>query len=349
MSKALVVGDLHLYYKEMKSTKKMVENNEVMLKGVYDALVADEDIKLLIFLGDIQHYTPRDLGEISKWMDWFKQFGELMLTRTPVNLKVLEREGEPNPKFKYPVFSLRGNHDSTVKNKQEIDFTFFDMLSKNGLLQNPKGLVFNDGPQLVYYDFRNFGDAYQELPETIDHRYKVISLFHDVLTHEYSPAWVKMALETVKTYDAPKCLLGVDFGIVGHVHDPEDIVEVVTTDQDSTPLWQIGSMGRTSVGGTNFRDVGYSVIVDTSDSVLDVNLLEIPVIPANDYFDFSTRLVNDNKKVAYKNFNLKMDELEISQRNIYDDIKAAEVDQLVKDAALSILQRVDDQAEEEKS
>lgn len=346
LSKALVVGDLHLHDKEMKSTKKMVENNEVMLSNIYDTLVADTEIKLLIFIGDIQHYTPRNLGVLSKWLDWFRKFGELMLERTPHNLKVVERPGVVSPAFKYPVFSLKGNHDSEIRTRSASDFTFFDMLLKNGLIQNPKGLVFNDGPQLVYYDFRNYGDALQSLPSQIDENYIVVALFHDVLMHEHSPSWMTLALDESHTYPAKDCLVGVDFGVLGHIHDPEDIVEVLTDDGETTPLWQLGSMGRTSTGSTNFRDVGYCLTIDTSNEI-DVNRLEIPVIPAAEYFDFSTKLVKERQKNAYKDFNLNMETLEISQKSIYDDILETDIESSVKDAAIAILKRVDDNEEKE--
>ena len=42
-----------------------------------------------------------------------------------------------------------------------------------------------------------------------------------------------------------------------------------------------------------------------------------------------------------------MDTLEISQKSIYDDINETNIEQQIKDAAITILKRVDDNADKE--
>ena len=77
----LFVGDLHLYDKEMVSTKGYVKSNEVMLDNLYQHILGNPHIKLVIFEGDIQHKTPIKIRETHKWRTWFRKLGQLMLER----------------------------------------------------------------------------------------------------------------------------------------------------------------------------------------------------------------------------------------------------------------------------
>ena len=77
----LFVGDLHLHTRELRTTRKYVENNELMLNNLYNIVEEDENICMVVLLGDIQHKTPigkNTLKETTMWEDKLIKLGKLL-------------------------------------------------------------------------------------------------------------------------------------------------------------------------------------------------------------------------------------------------------------------------------
>lgn len=339
--KMLEVGDLHLDTKEIRSTLKLVDNNVVMLKGIYDYLVADEEIKLLTFLGDIQHKIPQGkntMKETDLWKYWFRKIGRLMAGRFPADavriLETLEEDDTSSMEMIldgeiYPVFTLKGNHD--VDN--EVDYTFYDSIVNEGLLINPEGLVIEGTTQI---NFHNYGFAETEYQRE-DGVTQVIGLYHDVIATEESPFWVG----THPAYPVDKILDGIDLGVIAHIHSNSDPIFVETESGGEAVAWTLGSMGRTAFSAGQIRDVGYCALIDTDD-ITQLGLVEIDVIPQGVYFNFKGEMLVREQRKSYADFNLGLDDVVVRQyTDPREDIRNIEgLDEGVLGVCLSIMDEI---------
>lgn len=335
----LVIGDLHLYDREMSSTKGYVNSNMVMLDNLYSYIESNEHIKVVIFEGDIQHKTPVKIKESYKWRKWFRKLGQLMYERldeSGLTLEIHERDDIESLglDFRYPVFSVKGNHDMEATNRSTRDFTFFDELLHEGYIQNPKGLTLNND---LYIDCRNYGEAARELDTTLTEGKRVIGLFHDTLYHNTSPDYLRLIRDVNpdNAYDAHTVLKGLDLALAGHIHDPETL-EHVLADGTEVPYLQTGSMGRTSFGGGHLRDVGYVVEVDIN--TVEPLRVEVPILPVDEFFNLQ-RLASRNRDVVdYQTFNLDMDTVEDVAYSVEEAILSmGHVPSEVKDMAITLL------------
>lgn len=339
--KILKVGDLHLYTKEIRSTKKMIENNVVMLEGIYNLLISDEEIKLVLFGGDIQHRTPsgkNTLYETSLWRYWFKKIGLLMQKRYEKNsVRVIDREiGQKLEKQLddgeiLPLFTLEGNHD--VDN--EVEYTFYDDLLSNGYLVNPLQLVIEEETQI---NFHNYGEAAIKYEKLLGVN-SVIGYYHDTVVTEEMPFWTGGKDE----YVAEKVLDGVDLGVINHIHNNYDPIYVNTESGGQSVAWVMGSMGRTSFSEGQLRDHGYCGLVDTN-NLEELGTVEIELIKKEEYFNYKAELKSRQNKKDYKDFSLDIGEDVVRQyQDPRNDIRALEdLDDSVVAVCLEILDEVMD-------
>lgn len=326
----LVVGDLHLYDKELRSTKGYVANNQVMLDNLYRYIEDDEGIKLVVFLGDIQHKTPKSLGESYKWRQWFKKLGQLMLSRYDGSYEVYPASTIEGA---YPVYSLRGNHDNEVKQRRRDDFTFFDELLHEGLIQNPESIITPNSLLIL----NNYGEV-QEVPNPIK---QTIGLYHDLVYHDNSPSYVGLIKQTEPDswIDGQTQLGNINLALVGHIHEPEPEVVIHNHLGQDVRMMQVGSMGRTSLTPENQRDVGYCALVD--DESLAVERVEIPVLPAVDYFNLQELVNQQRTSDSYADFGLDIDEVNIEVYSVEDMISQSEASIEAKQLALELYRALD--------
>lgn len=334
------VGDIHLYDKEMASTKGYLKSNQVMLDNLYNYILDNSHIKLVIFEGDLQHKTPIKIKEVHKWRTWFRKLGQLLAQRHQesgwdvvvhhrAELADIEVEGA------YPIYSLRGNHDSEISNRSNKDFTFFDELLHEGLIQNPRGLTINDS---VYIDFRNYGEAHVFPDPELTYNRRVVGVFHDTLYHQDSPQFIHLLREVTPDacYDGHEVFKGLDIAIAGHIHSQAPMAQV-ETEVGSTTYLQTGSMARTSFGGYNVRDVGYCAELQLSN--LELTPIELDILPVDEFFNLQ-RIANRNRDTpSYDDFNLSMEDVEDTTYSVEEAIRAMEgVLPSVKEVALNLLQ-----------
>lgn len=315
-----VAGDLHLHTKEIRSTKKMVDNNEVMLDGLYDTVSEQESIRLMLYAGDIQHATPsgkNTLFQTTMWENKFREMGVLMQERfDPKEVKVImhtkEETREINQKLRrkeiYPLFSLKGNHD--IDNTE--DFTFFDMLVEKGLLINPKALMVGT----TQINFYNYGEA-GEVRKRYKGAEKVVGFYHDIIATEESPFWVGKH----PAYQDSEVLVGEDLAIIGHIHTESEPIIVDTVDGGKCVVWYIGSMGRTSYATGQIRSYGHSGVFNTED-LSKLGRVTIPLIPKEEYFNMSKEMAVRGIKKTYSDFRLGLEEDVVRQyTDPRDDIR----------------------------
>lgn len=344
-----MVGDLHLHDKELTTTKGMRENNILMLKRLYDYLEENEDIKICIFEGDIQHKTPVSktaLYETSRWKFWLRKIGNLMSGRVPKLVTFNREDFDSDRAHPMPakLFSLKGNHDIAKELRsmnQNIDYTFFDDLIFEGILQNPKGIAFKDSGKLYYIQFNNYEEANAPLPQDIlkNDMFTVIKLFHDTIDVPEQGDWVRIDKTSKGVYKGSEVLDNCSLGISGHIHEPLEPSLIETVSGNKVPFVQTGSMGRTSASDVHMRDVGYCTVLDTTDG-LNVIQVQIPLIPVDDYYDWSKIMLNNQQKDSLKNsknFNISLGDYERKFYDPKDDIKEMDIPADVKQNCLDVL------------
>lgn len=341
--KHLTVGDLHLYDREMRTTKKMVENSRVILDKLYEYLKENEDIILLNINGDIQHKTPSTLrgrGEVAYWRRMFRKIGELMLERfskvggyslvgVSEDIKEKLKKGDI-----YPIFTTRGNHD----NEKDTIHTFYDDLLVEGLIVNPRGLLVSVQGNRTYFSYRDYGIKKRELPK-FKRKTEIIALEHNDVLHDESLLWNVPGAEK-KFLSAEEVTAGVDVTILHHIHERVDPLYI---GGDNRVLWQVGSLGRTAYDDSHKRDVGYGALMEFG-NVEDFYTVEFELIPYKEYFSHKKIMRSRMREKELQDFSLKVDEYEIEVIDYEKEInKLEEVDEEVKKYAIGIMKEIESQ------
>lgn len=335
---------MHLYDRELRSTKKMVENSRVILDRLYEYLVENEEIILLIINGDIQHKTPIDKHqrkEVAYWRKMFRKIGELMQERFKKfkGYSLVGVTDEVKKDFKdkkiYPIFTTRGNHD--VDN--ELGHTFYDDLIEEGLIINAKGLVVKTDTEQTYFAFRDYDTKTRKVPK-FKSKTNVIGIEHNNILHAESSLW-KVPDAEDKFLKAEEVVKGTDVVIMHHVHDSVDPLYIDAKDDKEHVLWQVGSMGRTSFTDEAKRDVGYGAEMKFN-SVKDFKRVEFELIPYMEYFSYKKMASKKKYQNEFENFSLKMKDYTRVSTNYKDDINSFEsVEDEVKQYAIAVMEKIE--------
>lgn len=362
--KVLFVGDMHLRERELSTTKGLVQTSSDMLDGIIEFVENDEEIKFVIFEGDIQHDTPksqRTLRETTIWKSKLSKLGSIIAERGAKFITV-PREQEDGvedktPPNKLPLFSAVGNHDIEKKLKsvyKGYNYTFFDDLLYTGTLQNPRGILYKDAGKVYYIQINNYGEADMAIVDSVkelDSNIKRIKVLHDTVKVPSSPSWFGLLSEE-EYYNGEDILGDCDLAVCGHIHEPlaPTVVQGNGTLGDGKTIFlQTGAMGRTSVTNDNMRDFGYCTLMDTSDGI-NVQEIRIPLMGREDYFNWKQIHLNNTKKEAIKKgqmFNLDFGSIELNHSDPKDDIRQLDIDENVKENCLDALNRVDNQEEDD--
>lgn len=338
---------MHLYDREMRTTKKMVENSRLILDRIYEKLVEDEDIILLNINGDIQHKTPTNVynrKEVAYWRYMFNKIGRLMLKRFKKfgGYSLVGVSDEVKEKFKkgeiYPIFTTRGNHD----NDRDSIHTFYDDLIGEGLIIRVDGLLVAVDKKRTYFSYRDYDTETRELPK-FNNPTDVIALEHNDVLHDESLLWNVPNAEK-KFLKAEDVVKGTDVTILHHIHESVDPL-YIGKDKENV-LWQVGSLGRTSYSDISKIDVGYGALMYFGD-VENFATVEFDLIPYKEYFSFKKIMSQKTKENNYENFSLKVDEHVIEAVSFEDDInKMEDIEDEVKDYAIGIMKIVEARGEE---
>lgn len=350
--KALMIGDLHLYNQEIRSTLKMVDNNEVMLKNLYQHIVEDETIVFVASMGDIQHKTPtgkNTLKETRIWERYLIKIGELLKQRIISYglhldnvIQVFTDDGEYpfmekmlNDKV-YPFFTLKGNHDEDndrIKNKENLVFTFYDSLIDDGIIFNPKTIITNFNNITVQFEFFNYGfaDRAWTKHENVE---QTVGLFHDTI----DSGELESGLLHGEYYKLENICEGLDLIIDGHIHTLYTPVKLNYHGQDVI-FWIVGSMGRTSFVDAQIRDVGYCGQFVIGDLV-NLSVVEIDLIPKEEYFDYRQMIIQRDTNRDYKNFSVQIEDVQIDRYDPRNDISNLDIEDSVKNLCIKYLTEV---------
>lgn len=334
----------------MKSTRGVIENNKIMLDSIYKKVEEDVDIGLVLFLGDIQHTTPRDIKQVSQWRKWFLELNMLMADRDMTDITLRYRDDHPHPND-LRVVSVKGNHDFEIYNKKANDYTFFDELESEGLIGNPDQVVFNDNGNPVVFDLRNYGEADRLLPAEMQDKALTVAFTHDNIQTEFSDEFVKMIVEKAGGYSVEDIGVGVDLMINGHIHTKFPPQTVNIEESGKPCVYKIcGSIARTSLSRGQMRDVGYGILLDTSEEELDVEDVEFDILPYKEYFDLAGYQHSQKVNAKVKDFTLGMDEDKdvIHQEDLEQTIlESRRYSNKVKEKAIEFLEIVDSELEKE--
>ena len=339
----LTVQDIHLYDREMRSTKGMVENSLITLIKLREFIEENEDVVVLNVNGDIQHRTPVNKfnrKEVAKWREEFRKIGNIMYERFKKNVKGYKLVGaskEVKEKFKtgkiLPIFTTKGNHD--IDNL--LGHTFYDELIEEGLIVNVKGLLVSVDGSKTYFSYRDFGTEDRKIPK-LPKGTDVIALEHNNVLHDESVLW-KVPDAEKKFLDAEDVVKGTDVTILGHVHDKVDPL-YIGKDGTLPVLWQAGSLARTEFVDESKRDVGYGALMDFGD-VETYMTVEFDLMPYKEYFSYKKMVRKNQYKEEYKDFSLKMEEKERVSTDFRDDINSFDdVEEDVKKYAIKVMESI---------
>lgn len=354
--KILNVGDLHLWDRELSTTRGFVENSDLMLDAIIAYVEADPEIRIVNFEGDIQHSTPATKSTLLRTATWkrkLEKLGNIMLERQPT-MHIIQRAGvDPEKLYKQPLplFTAEGNHDVSktlrrvgADNKRIAieDYTFFDDLLYSGVMQNPRGYLFRDLGKDYYIQFNNYGEATAPIPDAIANKENIIAIkiLHDTVRFEDSPSWLNYLEDDV--YEADDVLQDCRLAICGHIHEPLPPKMFVNTKGKNVVFVQTGAMARTSAVDKNIRDFGYCTLLDLKDGI-DIVEVQLPIMPSDEYFDWSQIIINENKKQALKErkgFSLSFSEFQMSAYDPRQDIANMEIETDVKDNCIEVLDKI---------
>lgn len=345
--KHLTIGDLHLYDREMRTTKRMVENSRVILDELYKYLKENEDIILLNINGDIQHKTPTNVynrKEVAHWRRMFTKIGQLMQQRFKKfkGYNLVGVTDKVRDKFKkgeiYPIFTTKGNHDY---DKDSIH-TFYDDLIDEGLIVRAEGLLVAVDKKRTFFSYRDYGVETREVPE-FKTATDVIALEHNDVLHEESLLWQVPKAEE-KFLKAEEVVEGTDVTILHHIHEKVDPIYI--GNKKDKVLWQVGSIGRTAYQDESKRDVGYGALMKFGNTT-EFATVEFDLIPYREYFSYKKIERKQAREHDFKDFMLKIDDYEISKVSYEEDIDNFEgVEDEVKRYAKGIMKMIEDRGEE---
>lgn len=334
-------------YREMKSTKGALDNNKVMLDSIYKKVEEDTDIGLVIFLGDIQHDTPRDIKQVSEWRRWFVELNKLMIDRTATNINLRYTEDKVS-KNDVRVLSLRGNHDDEIFSRRNTDYTFFDELESEGLIGNPEQVVFDDEGNGVVFDLRNYGHAGRLLPSDLQDKALTIALTHDNIVSEDASDMLKLIVEESGGYEVEEIGVGCDLLINGHIHTKCEPQAVTIRETGKSCIFVVnGALARTSLVQDSLRDVGYAMVIDTSEEEVGIEDIELEVLPYKEYFDLKGYQHKQRLKQVSRDFSLGLEEQTvINQEDLEQTIREnRQYNNRVKEKTLEYLELVDNDLE----
>lgn len=292
--KTLVVTDLHLMEKEMPYTKYGVKNSLIILDELIRKVEMDEEIGLIILLGDIANEEPTDIITTMTWENRIDKLRRLVNSRSDdmPELKVWNRDGKVTLS-RNRLMSIKGNHDFCNNDRWVNDKTYFDSLVERGFLSDPHAIMFKDNGNTYYYHLRNFGEGDKTLGKEYVDADKVVVFAHDWFYDKRLPdGYKKWAGLGRVVFELESALSGVDVFIQGHSHSRyEPFVVSGITDKErqypqkkETAVYIPGTNARTPYAEDMLRDVGYNLVIDTTDT-MDVSESNIILKPYKDYFN----------------------------------------------------------------
>lgn len=326
------ITDLHLSDRELSTTKGMVSNSARILDEIYTTLLNNENIKVVILSGDIQHRTPNKREVISDWTYKLIQIRDLLEERcSNLGLKVYDKEGNLLDKYS-PLFSLKGNHDID----KHIKFTYFDELLKLGVITNPKKIIYGK-TQLNLLNYGDVGNLDEEIYEKDLGIDNYVLLAHDYIYDDTAPQWAFELSEKGHAYHYSILeQLGYDKVLIGHIHEQRPIVELPF----NTLLWQVGCPARTSYTSNSERDEGYTAIINNN--TLGLSALNLNLLHYEDYFKTVVTNARRERKNNLDEFSLNLDNASLVYESYEDSIDNMEgIDEVVKEKAKELIRRVE--------
>lgn len=328
------VSDLHLSDRELNSTYKMVENSDVILDNIIKKLEENENIKMVVLLGDIQHRIPVKRRLITQWLIKFRRIKEILKDRMPENLTVYRGEEVVDYDKINPLISLKGNHDYDKRGH----YTFFDELEDLGYIGRYSKFILGDN-QYNLYDYGDGNKGIEGIYAKEDNVNKVIGAYHDTFAYPGCPKWMLDDVEKGNALTLDE-LKGIDLAIVGHIHDRESPIKYSQEDGSDTLFWYAGSIARTQLKESTKRSEGLSGMVDNISLRLYYN--DIDIVPWEDYFKTLKREVRKTRENNLKDFNLNLKENVIDFDSYEDEINSREIEDNVKEKSINLIREVED-------
>lgn len=318
------MGDIHLYDRELKSTKGYVKSNDVLLDNLIAFIKDNEEITAIILSGDVQHKTPQNIQLMAKWRSKFKEMGDILGSRGFwENVTEIQGKNEGAP----PIFSLRGNHDFEIEQKQANDYTFFDDLLQEKLIHNPRLIKLNN----IALDFRDYGNE-EDIYTKEDPDEYLISMFHNFVLFGDDN---NESAYSVATH-APES----DIIILGHIHTAEDPKQGTHANGKRFHYLVPGSLARTQTDKRNFRDTGNIVVLDLNTKGYET--VELDLLPFTELFDFA-KITRNRNRTSPENLILDLDNIDIctEEFNVSELIEAMDIKEELKELAINLYEQVD--------
>ena len=338
MLKILHVPDLHLYDKEIGVSIGYAEQSVDILNIIKDEFIQGE-YDLVTLGGDIQHAKINNTRYISIFQRMLKDIGILVKNKLEEKgllnrLKVYDKEGKliDLSGREGVLFSVRGQHDTN--NIEE--FTFFDLLIENEVLMNPR-IVTLDGLQL---NFINYSRNPNELVEKkLDTTEVLIGIYHNPILEK--GVFIDTIIGKTISPGLHNLFRDVDLAIINDIHIPIPIYEVAKGESKTTVITP-GSLGRTSFNKSHDRDFGNMVKVEVDENYdLKVELVEVDLIPSDEFFNKAEALKKKRTENAFNNFCLEIEDAKINYFDIYEELNRQVKDEEIREICFEILKQVD--------
>lgn len=331
----LHIADPHLYDGEVGCAPRYADESVINMENI-KSIFENGDYHMITFGGDIQHKDMDRMKYISRFMQLFKEMGEIALERLK-NIGVLDKivvlgqDGEQIDLSEYTslVFTVKGQHDSNADG-----YTFFDMLIDNKILINPRTIII-EGFQ---YNFINYNKKVNSFIEPRRHETKaMINSFHFPILERgiLADGFAARALSP----SDHGIFKDVDLAIINDIHKKIEPYSIETDGTDTLVITP-GSVGRTSLDEGQDRDIANLLQIEidfTGDYGINADLIEMELKPADEFFNKGFVIQKKIRENAFENFRVELSTVEIDYFNPVEDIQAlADIPDDVKEVAIEI-------------
>lgn len=285
----------------------------------------------------------RQIGEIARRIKAFAVLdgGDFFHVKAPTrnSHRLVADVARIHRAYPCPVYAVEGNHDLTYNNVETIEKQPLGVLFATDVFQQLRDNVLAEGVRVVgvpYSPERTLEDLLSIRKRPEDR--VLIAVVHALATEKPDGAMDEFFGESVFRYGDLVSDDGPDVWLFGHWHRDQGAVKV-----DGKWFINPGSVSRGALVQENLSRVPKVVVLDVDEQTgqVDVQLIDLKVLPASDAFDIERkeRLEAESDDVTAFVGKLKDAALSDDAASIEDHLAALDFAKEVREAALEYLER----------
>ncbi len=333
--KILHIPDIHLYDIEVGCSVGYPEQSVKILEEIKEEFIVGE-YDIITLGGDIQHAKLTMTKYISKFFKMMQEIGKLVRKRLEERdlLELLEvYDGKlvriDLKEMESILFTVKGQHDKNVNEK----FTFFDMLEENNVIINPSIIKINK-TQINFFNYtRKVSELKKQKLEGIK---SLIAIFHNPIMENgvHLDTIIGKVINPLEhgIYD------NVDLAIVNDIHMQLPVREVNNMGH-KTVIITPGSLGRTSFNKSHDRDIGNMIAITINEeSEIECELIEMELIPAEEFFNKHEIVKKKIRENAFKDFSMEVENVKLGYFDIVEEINKKVPEEDIREICLFIVE-----------